>query len=74
MPPPNQVHEQFESKPSAASRSRRMSSFTQKKKPNLQTFSSLTPMWAGIAGQVVDQGARYEIGARLTARASCADG
>ncbi|KAK7014984.1 trehalose phosphorylase [Favolaschia claudopus] len=42
---------QFESVPSAAVR-RRLSSVVQQEKPNVAApFSSLTPMWVGIAGQ-----------------------
>jgi hypothetical protein len=59
---PATSQQNFESKSSEATRQRRMSSFTAKKKPNMQTFSALTPMWAGIAGQVVEGGSKYEIG------------
>jgi alpha,alpha-trehalose phosphorylase (configuration-retaining) len=61
-PTQQQVHDEFQSKPSEALRQRRMSSFTQKKKPNVQYFQNLTPMWAGISGQVLDNGKTLEIG------------
>lgn len=62
MPPTQEVHDKFESKPSDAARQRRMSSFTLKKKPNVQAFTSLTPMWAGIAGQTLENNTKFEIG------------
>jgi hypothetical protein len=52
----------FESKPSDAARQRRLSSFTLKKKPNVQAFSHLTPMWAGIAGHTLENNTKFEIG------------
>jgi alpha,alpha-trehalose phosphorylase (configuration-retaining) len=61
-PSKQEVHDRFESKPSEAARERRLSSFTLKKKPNVQAFSSLTPMWAGIAGQTLENNTKFEIG------------
>jgi hypothetical protein len=66
MPPSKQdIHDKFESKPSDAARQRRLSSFTLKKKPNMQAFSTLTPMWAGIAGQTLENNTKFEIGMSL---------
>ncbi|GLB35407.1 putative glycosyl transferases group 1 [Lyophyllum shimeji] len=53
---------QFESKSSAAVRRRLSSSVTTKQKPNVtSTFTSLTPMWAGISGSPVNNNSGYEI-------------
>ncbi|KAI6005470.1 glycosyltransferase family 4 protein [Pisolithus albus] len=59
MTPPASVHHEFESIPSTAAR-RRLSSATGKK-PVVQAYASLTPMWAGIAGTVVNGGKTYEV-------------
>ncbi|KAI6036060.1 glycosyltransferase family 4 protein [Pisolithus microcarpus 441] len=59
MTPPASVHLEFESIPSTAAR-RRLSSATGKK-PLVQAYASLTPMWAGIAGTVVNGGKTYEV-------------
>ncbi|KAJ6630631.1 trehalose phosphorylase [Mycena sp. CBHHK59/15] len=57
---PHTSHHQFESVPSAAVR-RRLSSVVVQQKPNVvASFSSLTPMWVGIAGNAVDSD-RFEI-------------
>ncbi|KAJ7273572.1 glycosyltransferase family 4 protein [Mycena haematopus] len=51
---PHTSQHQFESVPSAAVR-RRLSSVVQQQKPSVVApFSSLTPMWVGIAGQSVN--------------------
>ncbi|THU92172.1 glycosyltransferase family 4 protein [Dendrothele bispora CBS 962.96] len=55
MPPSSH---QFESKPSSTLR-RRLSS-TAGKRPNVAAFTSLTPMWAGIAGSVINNN-QFEI-------------
>lgn len=60
--PKREVHDKFESKPSESAYRRRMSSVAHKKRPNVQVFSSLTPMWAGIAGTPSEQGKKIEIG------------
>ncbi|KIJ16736.1 glycosyltransferase family 4 protein [Paxillus involutus ATCC 200175] len=54
-----QVNQEFESKSSTAVR-RRLSSVTGKK-PVVQAFSSLTPMWAGVAGAIINGGKSFEI-------------
>lgn len=59
MSPPLSVHLEFESKSSTAAR-RRLSSATGKK-PLVPAYASLTPMWAGIAGTVVNGGKTYEV-------------
>ncbi|KAK7689152.1 hypothetical protein QCA50_007843 [Cerrena zonata] len=56
MAPPHQ----FTSKPSDAVR-RRLSSVASGKRPNLIAYTSLTPMWAGIAGAPVNNGTEFEI-------------
>jgi hypothetical protein len=56
---PHTSQHQFESVPSAAVR-RRLSSVVQQKPNVVATFSSLTPMWVGIAGQSIDAG-KFEI-------------
>ncbi|KIM49416.1 glycosyltransferase family 4 protein [Hebeloma cylindrosporum] len=51
----------FESVPSAAVR-RRLSSSIDAKKPHVtSTFASLTPMWAAVAGAVINNNTQYEI-------------
>ncbi|KAG5647163.1 hypothetical protein DXG03_001118 [Asterophora parasitica] len=53
---------QFESKSSAAVRRRLSSTVAPKQKPNVtSTFASLTPMWAGVAGNPVNNNTGYEI-------------
>ncbi|KAI6028851.1 glycosyltransferase family 4 protein [Pisolithus orientalis] len=59
MSPAASVHLEFESKPSSVAR-RRLSSATGKK-PLVQAYASLTPMWAGIAGTVVNGGKSFEV-------------
>ncbi|KAF9218327.1 glycosyltransferase family 4 protein [Gyrodon lividus] len=54
------VNLEFESKSSSAVR-RRLSSAGAGKKPVVQAYSSLTPMWAGIAGSIVSGGGSFEI-------------
>jgi hypothetical protein len=61
-PAKQDVHDKFVSKVSEETRQRRLSSFTLKKKPNVQAFSSLTQMWAGIAGQTLENNTKFEIG------------
>ncbi|PIL30497.1 hypothetical protein GSI_07197 [Ganoderma sinense ZZ0214-1] len=56
MAPPHQ----FQSKPSDVVR-RRLSSVVSAKRPNVLAYSSLTPMWAGIAGAVVNNNTGFEI-------------
>ncbi|KAF7338413.1 Trehalose phosphorylase [Mycena venus] len=56
---PHTSQHQFESVPSAAVR-RRLSSVAQQKPNVAAPFSSLTPMWVGIAGQSLDAG-KFEI-------------
>ncbi|THH06404.1 hypothetical protein EW146_g9622 [Bondarzewia mesenterica] len=51
---------QFQSKPSVAIR-RRLSSVSIADKPNVVAYSNLVPMWAGIAGTVVNNNSAYEI-------------
>lgn len=58
MSPPASVHLDFESIPSTVAR-RRLSSATGKKP--VHAYASLTPMWAGIAGTVVNGGKTYEV-------------
>jgi hypothetical protein len=65
MAPPTEVHDKFESKSSETMKQRRMSSFALKKKPNVLAAHSLTPMWAGIAGQVLENNTKFEIGTCL---------
>ncbi|KAF7295051.1 Trehalose phosphorylase [Mycena indigotica] len=48
------VQHQFQSLPSAAVR-RRLSSVVQEKPNMVAPFSSLTPMWLGLAGSAIDQ-------------------
>ncbi|KAF9500997.1 trehalose phosphorylase [Pleurotus eryngii] len=56
------THHQFESKPSTAIRRRLSSSVSSKQRPNMTTtFASLTPMWAGVAGTLVNNNTQYEI-------------
>ncbi|KAH7910654.1 glycosyltransferase family 4 protein [Hygrophoropsis aurantiaca] len=57
---PANVHHDFESKGSAAVR-RRLSSVSSGKKPLVQSFSHLNPMWVGIAGGLVNGGKSFEI-------------
>ncbi|KIO06398.1 glycosyltransferase family 4 protein [Pisolithus tinctorius Marx 270] len=59
MSPPAGIHLEFESKPSSVAR-RRLSSATGKK-PLVKAYASLTPMWAGIAGTVVNGGKSFEV-------------
>ncbi|KAF4576454.1 Trehalose phosphorylase [Pleurotus pulmonarius] len=56
-------HHQFESKSSTAIRRRLSSSVSSKQRPNIMTttFASLTPMWAGVAGTLVNNNTQYEI-------------
>ncbi|OCH95197.1 trehalose phosphorylase [Obba rivulosa] len=56
MSPPHQ----FQSKPSDVIR-RRLSSVATSKRPNVPGYSSLTPMWAGIAGAVINSNTQFEI-------------
>ncbi|KAI0703496.1 hypothetical protein BC835DRAFT_1030642 [Cytidiella melzeri] len=56
MAPPHQ----FQSHGSEALR-RRLSSVVAAKRPNVAGFASLTPMWAGIAGTVVNNGTSFEV-------------
>lgn len=52
----------FSSVPSAAVRRRLSSSVDAKQRPNVtSTFSSLTPMWAGIAGVAIEGNKKFEI-------------
>jgi glycosyltransferase involved in cell wall biosynthesis len=52
---------EFESHPSNASVSRRrLSSTTSSRRPNVPGVVSLTPMWVGIAGAVINNGAIFE--------------
>ncbi|KAI0747669.1 trehalose synthase [Daedaleopsis nitida] len=55
---PSQPH-QFQSKPSDVIR-RRLSSVVSTR-PNVQAYSSLTPMWAGIAGTAINNNTGYEV-------------
>ncbi|KAH9063830.1 trehalose synthase [Lactarius deliciosus] len=52
--------QQFVSKSSDAVR-RRLSSVSSATRPNITAFSSLTPMWAGIAGSLLANKAGFEI-------------
>ncbi|KAI9446727.1 trehalose synthase [Lactarius indigo] len=52
--------QQFVSKSSDAVR-RRLSSISSATRPNIPAFSSLTPMWAGIAGSLLANKAGFEI-------------
>ncbi|KAF8803497.1 trehalose phosphorylase [Phlegmacium glaucopus] len=55
------AHFSFESVPSAAVR-RRLSSSVDSQKPHVTaTYASLTPMWAAVAGAVVNNNTQYEI-------------
>nr|O75003.1 RecName: Full=Trehalose phosphorylase; AltName: Full=Trehalose synthase; Short=TSase; Flags: Precursor [Grifola frondosa]BAA31349.1 trehalose synthase [Grifola frondosa]BAA31350.1 trehalose synthase [Grifola frondosa] len=56
MAPPHQ----FQSKPSDVIR-RRLSSAVSSKRPNIPGYTSLTPMWAGIAGAVVNNNTQFEV-------------
>ncbi|KAJ3735463.1 glycosyltransferase family 4 protein [Lentinula guzmanii] len=58
MAPPSQ---KFESVSSAAVRRRLSSTSDFNKRPNVAAFVHLTPMWAGIAGSVVNNNTQYEI-------------
>ncbi|KAF9452267.1 glycosyltransferase family 4 protein [Macrolepiota fuliginosa MF-IS2] len=52
----------FSSVPSAAVRRRLSSSVAAKQKPSVtSTFSSLTPMWAGVAGAIINNNTEFEI-------------
>ncbi|RDB24113.1 Trehalose phosphorylase [Hypsizygus marmoreus] len=53
-------YHQFESKPSLAMR-RRLSSSVSTRPEVTATFASLTPMWAGIAGNPISNNTHYEI-------------
>jgi hypothetical protein len=70
---PTDLHDKFESKSSETMKQRRMSSFALKKKPNVVAAHSLTPMWAGIAGTVLENNTKFEIGT-CRARARPRDG
>ncbi|KIY50985.1 trehalose phosphorylase [Fistulina hepatica ATCC 64428] len=51
----------FQSKFSNAARRRLSSAVSSSSRPNVsQAFASLTPMWAGIAGQVINNASQYE--------------
>ncbi|KAK7054968.1 hypothetical protein VNI00_003431 [Paramarasmius palmivorus] len=53
---------QFESVPSAAVRRRLSSTIAPKQKPNVvPAFTSLTPMWAGIAASPINNNTQFEI-------------
>ncbi|EEB88331.1 hypothetical protein MPER_13887 [Moniliophthora perniciosa FA553] len=53
---------QFESVPSAAVRRRLSSTVAAKQKPNvIPAYTSLTPMWAGIAASPVNNNTQFEI-------------
>ncbi|THG95034.1 hypothetical protein EW026_g6546 [Hermanssonia centrifuga] len=56
MAPPHQ----FQSKGSDAVR-RRLSSVVSSKRPNVVGYANLTPMWAGIAGAVVNNNTGFEV-------------
>ncbi|KAI0781323.1 trehalose synthase [Trametes elegans] len=56
MAPPHQ----FQSKTSESVR-RRLSSVVSTKKPNVHAYSSLQPMWAGIAGSVINNNTALEL-------------
>ncbi|KAI0328121.1 trehalose synthase [Cubamyces sp. BRFM 1775] len=56
MAPPHQ----FQSKPSDVIR-RRLSSVVSTKRPNVHAYSSLTPMWAGIAGSIINNNTAFEL-------------
>ncbi|TFK27390.1 trehalose phosphorylase [Coprinopsis marcescibilis] len=52
----------FQSIPSLAVRRRLSSSVDSRQKPNIpSTFASLTPMWAGVAGTVVNNNTEFEL-------------
>ena len=51
----------FESHPSNASVRRRLSSVTHSRRPNVIAATSLTPMWAGITGAVINNGTILEV-------------
>ncbi|EIM90300.1 trehalose synthase [Stereum hirsutum FP-91666 SS1] len=55
---PTDAHHEFISKGSASAK-RRLSHSS--KKPNAEGYVSLTPMWAGISGAVVNNNKNYEI-------------
>ncbi|KAH7889261.1 glycosyltransferase family 4 protein [Phlebopus sp. FC_14] len=59
MPPPASINQEFQSKGSTAAK-RRLSNVSDAKQP-IQSYASLTPMWAGIAGAVVDGGKALEV-------------
>ncbi|EMD34497.1 glycosyltransferase family 4 protein [Gelatoporia subvermispora B] len=56
MSPPHE----FQSKPSDVIR-RRLSSVVSTKRPNVTSYSSLTPMWAGIAGAIINNNTQFEV-------------
>ncbi|OSX64779.1 glycosyltransferase family 4 protein [Postia placenta MAD-698-R-SB12] len=56
MAPPHQ----FESKSSVAAR-RRLSSVAGPDRPNVAAYTSLQPMWAGIAGTIINNNTAFEV-------------
>ncbi|KAF8352313.1 trehalose phosphorylase [Amanita rubescens] len=59
---PSHPPQLFQSVPSAAVRRRLSSIVSTKQRPNVtSTFTSLTPIWAGIAGSPVDNNSKFEI-------------
>ncbi|KZT74138.1 glycosyltransferase family 4 protein [Daedalea quercina L-15889] len=62
----------FESKPSVAAR-RRLSSVASSKRPNVPGYASLQPMWAGIAGAVINNNTQFEIAMSIHDSVYCTD-
>ncbi|KDQ59546.1 glycosyltransferase family 4 protein [Jaapia argillacea MUCL 33604] len=57
---PTTAHHQFTSKSSVATR-RRLSSVVLRSRPNIPAYTHLTPMWAGIAGGMVNNNTGFEV-------------
>ncbi|KZT11205.1 glycosyltransferase family 4 protein [Laetiporus sulphureus 93-53] len=68
MAPPHS----FTSKPSVATR-RRLSSVVTPNRPNVPGFTSLTPMWAGIAGTIINDNTAFEVAISIHDSVYCTD-
>ncbi|KAI0933661.1 hypothetical protein AcW1_005427 [Taiwanofungus camphoratus] len=68
MAPPHE----FQSKPSDVVR-RRLSSAFASTKPSVPGYTSLTPMWAGIAGAVINSNTQFEVAISIHDSVYCTD-
>ncbi|KAH9930914.1 trehalose phosphorylase [Fomitopsis serialis] len=62
----------FESKSSVTAR-RRLSSVATARRPNVPGYTSLQPMWAGIAGVVINNNTQYEVAMSIHDSVYCTD-